>query len=1810
MKTDDTDALRRRGEFLPHELEWKRWVVPFGQRPLLDRDGFLNLEHNGRVVAKMGYGEVTALEDLTELGCLVLLGEPGSGKTRSIETSLPPEAVVARFDALRWSSPAAARDALSVRFEPGTPIIIDGLDESPLPVATLVGEIQRWATEFEEPPALRLCCRTGAWTEAARTALAEVFEEEQLRVVELAPLSWTDALEAFRVPEAEQAHLREVLLEQDLTRLAARPLTLGLLVHAHQRGRLGGNRSALMLEGCRALLTPRSQKDPDADTERRLALAARIAGVMAFSQRAELVLRGDPGDDGLSPRDLTGPLAVTPKGETIPVTARAVRALIESAGLFRSVAGRYTWIHRSFQDFLATRFLLWSTMAPEQIQGLLLDADGRVYPQLRELLGWFDGAFPAEVRRTVLMADPVAALSGDVASWEVEERRELLRAFLQDAERYPEMVYTRDQAKLAFEGVAEELRDDLENLKAPMQRRRRAMNVAYACETRSLSDVILEIALSEDEADPVIRRRAASWIARFGSDPERLALRPLLYLADHRDPDRDMMGAALKALQRANALTPEELTDALNFKVSKGYFGSYRRVMWELAQDWRDERFPDGHLLAVLRWSADTASFERTTPQIGHPLEEAALAIAVHRLDDPRIRTELTALVLKWHKRYLLSSRRDLWDAIPAPQRALFLTDVASSLDGDVKRAWSIGYDILLPDDLPLLLRQYRDATPGDRPVYLEWLVHTLNQDDEALLTALWGLMDEFQEVKERLLPYLSRPVDDRNARRIQARQEREAERQRLQAERRNRKQPSVEELLERMDHEGVDWWCDIVGVLSLSVDEGDSVDPWTTQIPNMPGWMQADSSLRERLLTAAKTYLHDKNPDGAYEVEKGSINWGAVAGLQALALLHLKDAPRLDELPETIWERWLPVLLFWGHHCASQELNRELLVRALHRNPAGALLWPSRLIWRMKASARPGFVRKLPLKDVPGLAECVLDWLRDGPDDGLMDLTEAALRHDHPKVVDQVRDWLRAGPAGKEDRWVAFAGAWLRVCPPPDVLSPLKQHLEAREDLEMRVLLATNHLDLEFRVSETLEPPELSWLVHRLFMHFPPSDDPERRGTHGMTPREEVRLLRNTLVRRLISLGTPEAVDALRDLQHAFPQEDSIRYLIQNAEVVLRRKSYRPPYPDTLLTLAADPDRRLVRHLGELKQLIGAIFSTWPRDCPRGDIWKRVKDRGLQPRPDSLLIGTLLDHLEAGLEARALGAGLVTSRNDDTLKIDILLGDDAALSLTVGVWLPWQDEPKGQGFGLALLLRSSSWRHIDDPERWKAAHDWSPEDLKRWCDAHGWVLVDATLDESESTVFSEVPFAEAALASLLQQGVRLEVIGSIGDLSRWLIALTWPDPLRERFGLNEKALLLLYRDALQRSDLYAAREHLRAHDGFDVDLLLVLNDAPDLERQLDRAAGRWGQWVALAPGEPLEQALAQQPRYDLYDIRFPVFGSQLFGREAEREEIESRVLRGESIVVTGLRKVGKTSLVKAVLRNLESARVESARVESAWVDVQAMGDRTGPVLRRALLRELEPETKPEGTLAELQHALRRRLEKPQHLVLVFDEHDLLFEGFTKDEPPIKGIAALLRTLRGLAQETGRLSMIFIGRDASRLEDPLMEDFPNPLLGWFKRVPMRPLRRGDAGALLDTLARRLGIALPAGFTDTAWRWTGGHPLLHRQLGSVVFELLEQEESLDEPQIWAAFHNRSVTHALVSEALVLLERRFPDSAKALADLVDEGATSVEPERWEHPSVKRLLDYGLVMGTPDEAWIPRVFSETVALDNRLRRLSPEQ
>lgn len=514
-----------------------------------------------------GGASTTTVSRLRDAPYVVLLGEPGIGKTTVLEA----EAAAAGTMVVK------VRELInqSVDLPSGT-LFLDALDEYRVG-ATDLDKIHRLvgALRAAGPRQWRLTCRAEDWHKGADLdAIRRTTAGAPITVAQLLPLDMTEALAVLEaMGEPDPNAFVDRAMAMGAHGLIESPLSLKLLREAVIGERpWPTTRFALFDQATRALAHEANmvhrfdRSRASADTI--LAAAARVSLFLLVSGSRFLWRSGALPPSG----DTRANLAASALG----VDAALIDDLVGSA-LFRGEGEAFEPVHRTITEFLAGRALADAVIGSAttaalplaRATALITGADGRAPTDLRGLYAWFAAHLAArgvsDGARELVEGDAVSVLVyGDAAVFDTAGKR----AMLANLDRHDPYFRASEVGATSVGGLAcEELRDDLALALDQSDGSHRMMTV-YEVLTAGPSVPSLKpllLAIARDPARPEWQRTRAS-AAWLNGQADPAAARRELFDALSAEPNsapRDALRAELLGDMPAALVTDDDITGVI-----------------------------------------------------------------------------------------------------------------------------------------------------------------------------------------------------------------------------------------------------------------------------------------------------------------------------------------------------------------------------------------------------------------------------------------------------------------------------------------------------------------------------------------------------------------------------------------------------------------------------------------------------------------------------------------------------------------------------------------------------------------------------------------------------------------------------------------------------------------------------------------------------------------------------------------------------------------------------------------------------------------------------------------------------------------------------------------------------------------------------------------------------------------------------------------------------------------------------------------------------------------------------------------------
>lgn len=1272
-------------------FNWKRfWKPRVISQPVENKIAPLDLSpifHPGE--------DLVPLEDLVNVPCLILLGDPGIGKSTeilkicsSLRNQTTDDYEILQLDLRDYQTDIRLFDVLRrntvIQRWLNSPHVLqlffDSLDEGLLAINTLATALP---SEFSTLPLerlyLRIACRTADWPPILEKSLRDLWENEQVKVFELTPLTRSDIVIAAESLGIDKEKFLKEIIDNEVEPLATIPVTLNFLLKKYnQDSTLPERKAELYLEGCQLLCTEQNQSRVTSGRagkltlEQRMIIAARIAAVSIFSNRSAVWIDTQstdvPGGDIIKTELVSGVEQIN--GQDFSIGLEEIDEALGTTLFSSRGTGRLGWSHHTYAEFLAAWYLIEHKVDVPRILNLIVHPSfsDHLIPQLHETVAWLAN-FSPEIFREVINIEPQILLLSDVAISDIEDRAQLVETYLKLFEE--EILYDSDwqdysrYKKLKYPKIAEQLRPYLTDPSMNTRARRVAIDIVEACELEILQNDLAKIALNVDEPQD-LRVEAAYATIRIGDSVTKAKLMPLAKGVAGEDPNDDLKGCGLSAVWPEH-ISVQELFSFLTVPKQEDYYGTYERF---INNDLPENLSPD-HLTVALNWISGSPSKSNLPTSMGFLVDEIMLK-AWQNLDSLGILQAFARAAL---------SRIILFDSIFGGNPPYYVQDESNPRimieTDDEKRQLIIqamlpiivknqidpilliysGVPIVLRKDLDWLLEKYQSTDNVEENRIIALLIDRIFDINDALHVEKIYLASKDDPQLGNIFNQLFKPVVLDSPQAVQMQETY----QKIEALEMRIEEPPlvdpppivrIEKLLERFESGDVDAWWILNSEMTLeerSTRYG-SEDEW--DLTKLPGWQTSDNPTKERIIAAAREYVKSGNPHTLTWLGTNKFSRPAFAGYRALRLLLKLYPEELLAFTTEIWQKWAPVIMTIpnGINQGQNEEIEKILLKVAYLH-APEVIISTLLVMIEKENQDHGevfIIRKLEPCWDEQLAETLFEKVKDPI------LKEGAfktlLRNLIEKNFQPANNYAEtlvsnAELCDDEQKATAIASAQVLMVYAEDagwnVNWPLLQ-----EDLEFGKQVVTGIANTMDRRSEQtishLSPSQIAEFYIWLNKAFPPNEDPSEKGFHSITPREVVGGWRDSIIPYLSNLATPEACAALRELIAALPENGWLKRYLILAEENTRRNIWIPPTPKDLFALIQIQDAFLVESgdqllsviINSIKRLEAKLQGKTPAVI---DLWNEIDRNRFRPKDENDLSNYVKRHLDDDLKSRGI---------------------------------------------------------------------------------------------------------------------------------------------------------------------------------------------------------------------------------------------------------------------------------------------------------------------------------------------------------------------------------------------------------------------------------------------------------------------------------------------------------------------------------------------------------------------------------------------
>jgi predicted NACHT family NTPase len=1159
--------------------------------------------------------ELVGLDAIAAVPCLILLGEPGIGKSQemknlfkhtveSIKPSHPPLEINLR------SCNSLAIDLIQnpdfIDWNNGEHrlyLFLDSLDEGMLTVANLATQI---ADEFSKAMYrnkldrlyLRIACRTAVFPRILEEKVEELWKENNTAIYELAPLRRIDVENAAKEENIESQEFLSEVWGKALVPLAIKPLTLRFLLNIYKSN---GNQfpsdqtlCSLYLKGCKLLCEENnlsrqgSNQRGTLEADQRLIIAARIAAITVFANRFAIWTGSSQGEmpveDVKSEQLILGNEFSNDK--SIDVTASAIREVLDT-GLFSSRGlSRMGWAHQSYSEFLAAWYLKQHEVPLVQIKKLIFssgNSDRRLIPQLHETAAWL-ASMREDVFQEIIKTDPDVLLQSDIPN-DFNVIKLIVNNLLQQYETGELFGWDRNNyrnyAKLNHPELAEQLRPYIYSSSKQVDARDLAIDIAEVCKLSEIQEDLLNLAF---DASQPIRLRAAKAIVSIGDTSTKFKLEPLAIAQLPEDENDSLKGYSLQATW-PDYLTAEELFQSLTPPKKRNLYGKYRMFL-------EYQMVPKLHLndlVVALDWL-----IIQGVRCLGHPFEEVGDAIllkAWQNFELPGVIEKFTEVALLQWRKYqsiIISQHHEIQQQF----NSLFLHDTEKRY-ALIEQVVSI---ISVTEEDPYFL--FADLTKEILVIDFDWMIEMLRISDCEKAQRIWthlikrgflGSQNVYQistlivatqtnDILYREFGDYFKVIDlDSDLAAFQRSEYLEMK------EMNNLYQMPLLELstkdrivqcLEQLESGNIAIWWDLNRQMTLKLDSQHYGDEFELDLTQLPGWQEAEETIQQRIIQGAKSYIQQQDKISYEWIGTDTCNLSAIAGCKAFYLLMQEDLTFLEQLPPEIWKKWSPIIIASPNN-DQKDSYLELVKCAYFNSPDNSLHTLLELIDKENLKNDDLFVIHL-------FNQCWDERLKLSLLEKLQDSTLK------PEFIEQLLEWLleRGASEAKDfaksliispipltdnDRKKTLVGAKILVeKSDPSSWSLLWSIIQEDSSFGCQVieLVAIRYPNgIILNISEQQLAELYVWLVSQ-YPYDEDSDYSNQVMAHSVTNRDCVAELRNSILFQLKERGTIQSCNEIQRLIQILPGITCLGRTLIEAQTNMRRRTWQALSPEEILQL------------------------------------------------------------------------------------------------------------------------------------------------------------------------------------------------------------------------------------------------------------------------------------------------------------------------------------------------------------------------------------------------------------------------------------------------------------------------------------------------------------------------------------------------------------------------------------------------------------------------------------------------------------------
>lgn len=1266
------------------EYQWQRFWVEIGKEVKFDTSGFLFESFQGSGAE----GDLKTFDEISSKPCLILIGERGIGKSRTLRSEFDKKKIETGDGALffdlkeyvgeRTINHIFKAPELLKELSTNTKIFLflDSLDEYREHNSNAANDLLFHLSSLPSIQInLRIACRSSDWRELGylEDGLKKKFNLSAIPVYQLAPLTRNAILKAA---EQEGCNPYEFIAEvqrTDTTSLAISPLNLQFLFEEYKRdGCIASiGKRELFFKGLKRLCEEEkhssrvaSKKVSPFSSNELLEAAMWIAALMLLSGHSKIDTNEEKNSDSISPLDYF--IDGSPQTH---ITRAKIKSVCETGLFTSSVDGLAGWRHQSFADFLAANYLSSPQIPITQLKDLILISirgQTSVIPALREMSIWL-ASMREDFFDLVLEIDPELLALTEI--FDERRRKKLVDQLLKrlsiegwisnSSLRAALHIYKRFTT-LKHADIEAQLKSWICDTSRNKVARGFAIDIAEDCQLLNLVPDLVSISLDNTD-NYEVRRRAVAVACHLGDELHKRSLLPLIAYQISDDPLLELKACALRATW-PTLLSAEELFRNLLPYQKRNYFGTFDAfIRKDIVTNLRNE-----DVLIALNWlyKLEFPSYLSSPFTV---LSNSLLIKALENANSPEISERLAEVIIKLYSENYHIFHEDIdYDArtvknilinLESQRQKILAVLLRKFIENEmdhVKYHMITRELIVKPSDVKFLIYNFQRASSSEKKILIHTILHFRELTPE-IFDEVWELKDD--ETAKSLLnniyevklnsdyAKLQRKLFEESENPKGLQQENSADTSRIQ----------LHKYIQDSQNSDKNNWLEIYFLLEeISRGKGSFL---LDKVPTyeLNEWNLLTENEKATCIKSAQKYLKNCPALSLDKLwPKNSTTPTSISIYQALSLIFFYKSQEaltlgcdqfvnfFPALPSLYWfneikrEPWVKTFLDEARQCADK-LEERISSCIEHENKIANSLCNTLvfldLIWNNR-------VKQL-IEDIFLANKLRLELQKD--------IADFLLGHKSERAKDFVREIISKHEEGDNEFKAEMAFILFKNGCPSDwelIWQILQNNLvlgkEVAKIMAFRDQFPERRVSSK-RINELLSESQIFHFYGWLERCFPYSTNPVHEGVYSPNWQDNVVEFKNSLLQLLSERGTLSALEELEKLKSQFPDVNELSWFILKAQELTLKKQWEPPKTRDIINLLADSQKRLVSNGDQLLSLIVGIIKGFEQEL-HGELslnfalWNE-KGKKFTPKDEERLSDLLAWYLNKELNIKGIFA-------------------------------------------------------------------------------------------------------------------------------------------------------------------------------------------------------------------------------------------------------------------------------------------------------------------------------------------------------------------------------------------------------------------------------------------------------------------------------------------------------------------------------------------------------------------------------------------